>query len=1332
MERSPVFLDRDAEARCQMDEDGNGLDDEIEQQLAACFVPAFRFDADEPSSSLLPNEPVAGFSAYRIQGSTPGEILIRFEMVAMWRRDGGFPNDDELQCADSSPVFEDQAHEGDTWGTRIDVRVSKDQAWRAELAEFSTCWPAEMHGTHPVVYGSAGKHHAYCSSGVSEFDVAGPGTCTDPHRGNGELRVPSSLFRISTSWLPIPTSDGNMHWGNVCTFVRTGQKVVASRLQPTRLGNLGFAGQTLWGDFYTGGVTGPGFLLAPGGAFTLDADGDGRPDSDRVAPDDAVTIAADLCPLDSGPEQDADGDHLYGACDFDPNFRQTWVGIGTPGKPPVPQAFNSWSPIPTGAFGGFLDTDQDGPPDGVDSCPKLPLALTPGGGVTVSNRWGEDLNWPPHPISNNELGALQRGETCDPYPAAHSTWNPKISYNKTCGSPGWVSTGQDVIGVTTRVSRGVSANDPFWLAPKTELPATFPVQSYRCACRDENTGAPLSGASCITDPNSDCYRGSARRAVPSVYDGRGFRPIDRPSCTRNPETWCDSFPLAVPRFGSEPSGVSWRWLDELKAFGPASPTPHFAAEDVSTEPASPFSGARQGLKHQYAVWTLPEISAPPATSIKQSQFSFHYDPEYDPQHRADQLWDLQSDHSIRMRASFSEQPVADLVSNHSTFSLKPPCAVLTIDQQLALVKLWFGPDPVKPEVTGFSGLRLLAHDGGVVTRAVVVRPAEGSYATLALGTAAAQGWLATAAVQVAPMGGSAQSTPVLAALAAPLASTRSRAEEPALIVVERSSGVARWALLAPVASADQSITYEIAGEGTLPGAVSPSAVLIADPTGMTVALVDTAGGRVDWFSTGSRLWTDSALPSEIAGLDGAALALWGSHLLVAGGARDGALGAELWDLGLFGGPVSLVRSDLPARRGPALSVSPGGERIIYVGGSDASGARHDDVWHVGPGAAATARLFGDTTRASTLELGITAVVDSVFEGALRALTLDLTRPELVATRLRAARGWQEARVADEGLACAPTDALGGRLCPLGTEWWSSPGAVPCGATGNACEGSRGSLAASLSLPGSAVAADTDGRSVWLLRDKSIERWSVAGSTPALIASAVLPAKARALSINPEGAVVATDAGVTMVRAIGAALSLDAPLALCGRPLEMTALGEASWAVVTTVGLAIVGAPAGEPLALQSMSLLVPLSPKPIALGTDPASTALCKKADAILPGAMVDALAKLVAVAAGEQRLLVASGPMLFDVGVRDLAHPTLGGQKVIVHPLEALRVDPAGGRAYGVSKHGQHRPVIDLRGGGLALAGSHGVESWVRRRDRGELVVRVLPAQVEIAKVVP
>ncbi|MCC6667708.1 MAG: hypothetical protein IT375_28440, partial [Polyangiaceae bacterium] len=710
LERSPVFLDRDAEARCQMDEDGNGLDDEIEQQLADCFTPIFRFDADEPVQtgdpvfdtlkppSLFPGEPRVGFSAYRMPDTVSGEVRIRFELTAIWRQDGGFVSETGADCRDDHP--------GDSEGMALEVRVFKDQAWRAELLKFSRCWPAEMAGTHPVVYPTAGKHHFHCGAGVSDYwvdwEVGELSSCKDPHRGNGPLRIPEKLFRVPAIQKSF-SSGGNTYWANLCTFARTGLTVMAKRMQPGNLDNLGFpAGQTLW-DFYDpGDVTNPMHYLLPAGAVTFDADGDGRPESDQIHESGIGVSSTDLCPLDSGPEQDADGDHLYGACDFDSNFRQRWVGIGTPGKPPVPQAFNSWSPIPTHAFGGFLDTDQDGPPDGVDSCPKLPLALTPGGGVTVSNRWGEDLNWPPHPISNNELGALQRGETCDPYPAAYSTWNPKNSYNKTCGGPGWVSAGQDVIGVTTRVSRGVSANDPFWLAPKTEPPATFPVQSYRCACRDRFTGAPLPGAACVLNQNSDCYRGSARRADAVLTPaGRGFRPIDRPGCTRDDKTWCDSFPLAVPRFGSEPSGVSWRWLDELKAFGPASPTPHFAAEDVSTEPSSPFSGAHQGLKHQYAVWTLPEISAPPATSIKQGQFSFHYDPEYDPQHRADELWDLLSDQSRRIRAGFSEQPMADLVSNHSAFSLKPPCAVLTIDQQLALVKLWFGPDPVKPEVTGF-------------------------------------------------------------------------------------------------------------------------------------------------------------------------------------------------------------------------------------------------------------------------------------------------------------------------------------------------------------------------------------------------------------------------------------------------------------------------------------------------------------------------------------------------------------------------------------------------------------------------------------------------------
>ena len=46
-----------------MDEDGNGLDDEIEQQLADCFTPIFRFDADEPGALPSCGPVVLGHSA---------------------------------------------------------------------------------------------------------------------------------------------------------------------------------------------------------------------------------------------------------------------------------------------------------------------------------------------------------------------------------------------------------------------------------------------------------------------------------------------------------------------------------------------------------------------------------------------------------------------------------------------------------------------------------------------------------------------------------------------------------------------------------------------------------------------------------------------------------------------------------------------------------------------------------------------------------------------------------------------------------------------------------------------------------------------------------------------------------------------------------------------------------------------------------------------------------------------------------------------------------------------------------------------------------------------
>jgi hypothetical protein len=48
---------------CDLDRDGNGLDDQIENEIASCFVPSFRFDAKE--NALKFGEPHALFSVHR-------------------------------------------------------------------------------------------------------------------------------------------------------------------------------------------------------------------------------------------------------------------------------------------------------------------------------------------------------------------------------------------------------------------------------------------------------------------------------------------------------------------------------------------------------------------------------------------------------------------------------------------------------------------------------------------------------------------------------------------------------------------------------------------------------------------------------------------------------------------------------------------------------------------------------------------------------------------------------------------------------------------------------------------------------------------------------------------------------------------------------------------------------------------------------------------------------------------------------------------------------------------------------------------------------------------
>ncbi|MBK7585048.1 MAG: hypothetical protein IPI67_33265 [Myxococcales bacterium] len=151
-----------------------------------------------------------------------------------------------------------------------------------------------------------------------------------------------------------------------------------------------------------------------------------------------------------------------------------------------------------------------------------------------------------------------------------------------------------------------------------------------------------------------------------------------------------------------------------------------------------------------------------------------------------------------------------------------------------------------------------------------------------------------------------------------------------------------------------------------------------------------------------------------------------------------------------------------------------------------------------------------------------------------------------------------------------------------------------------------------------------------------------------------------------------------------------------------------------------------------MSLLVPFGPKLLALDTNPTAVALCKKADALLPPPLVDGLARVTAVAHVNERLLVATGPVLYDLTVTDPSLPKLGSGKTLVHPLTALRADAVGMRAYGVSLSGQQQPIIDLRDQHPSVVGSHNLESWVKRRDSRVLSARVVGEKADLARVVP
>ncbi len=105
---------------------------------------------------------------------------------------------------------------------------------------------------------------------------------------------------------------------------------------------------------------------------------------------------------------------------------------------------------------------------------------------------------------------------------------------------------------------------------------------------------------------------------------------------------------------------------------------------------------------------------------------------------------------------------------------------------------------------------------------------------------------------------------------------------------------------------------------------------------------------------------------------------------------------------------------------------------------------------------------------------------------------------------------------------------------------------------------------------------------------------------------------------------------------------------------------------------------------------------------------------------------------APERRLLVARGPFVVELDVRNASAPAAEHTLSVQTGLQWLRVDEIDGRVYGLGPGMQdHRkPVLDLREADLVLRGQHNVPKWVRRHDAGRLSVRFDGRDVQIVEV--
>ena len=175
------------------------------------------------------------------------------------------------------------------------------------------------------------------------------------------------------------------------------------------------------------------------------------------------------------------------------------------------------------------------------------------------------------------------------------------------------------------------------------------------------------------------------------------------------------------------------------------------------------------------------------------------------------------------------------------------------------------------------------------------------------------------------------------------------------------------------------------------------------------------------------------------------------------------------------------------------------------------------------------------------------------------------------------------------------------------------------------------------------------------------------------------------------------------------------------------------AVATTLGVGLydTSSKTAPPSALATFTLsLKPGGVTLVPLKADGFTAKVCKALDDLFGDGTPSFPRTATLARVDATRLLLARGPMLLDLDLREPTTPSVASMLVLPTPIRALRVDDL--RAYAAPDWGPWLParVVELRGGALKVVGTHDVVSWVERHDEGAFALRRTGAfGIEIAR---